>query len=300
VTLAKILVPTDFSETAKKALRQACLLAGRGVRIHLVHRLAPPIPPVAEAPGGVGISVLGNLLDEYVERMRQQVEKGLTEEVETFRREHSGVELTSGVLDVGSTSEAILTAAREWGADLIAMGTHGRSGIDKLITGSVASKVLHHSETNVLVVRADSSLVGGEAEPGSVLVPVDFSDHSQRALGFARQFVEQYGGELRLIHVVELSRTPLRPGGLSSPFEDRPELREKYRQALVDMLGDDRGEVTVAEGSPAGGILWWREKLGCRLVVMGSRGLTGLSHWLLGSVAEKVARFCEVPVVVVK
>jgi nucleotide-binding universal stress UspA family protein len=66
------------------------------------------------------------------------------------------------------------------------------------------------------------------------------------------------------------------------------------------MLGETPGEVTVADGSASGGILWWREKLGARLVVMGSRGITGLERLLVGSTAETVARFCEVPVVVVK
>lgn len=298
--LAKILVPTDFSEPARKALRQACLLAHFGARVHVVHRLALPIPVFTEVPGAAGVSELGSLLDEYVARTRKQAEESLAKLVQDVQHECSGAEVTSEVVEGGSAPEAILRKADEWGADLIAMGTHGRSGIDRLLTGSVASKVLHHSDAHVLVVRADIRLAGAGAELGCVLVPVDFSDHSQRALGLARHLVGRHGGSLHLLHVVELLRTPLRPGGLSSPFEDQPELREKYREALLDMLGKDRGGVTVAEGSPAGGILWWREKLGCGLVVMGSRGLTGLSNWLLGSVAEKVTRFCEVPVVVVK
>jgi nucleotide-binding universal stress UspA family protein len=100
--------------------------------------------------------------------------------------------------------------------------------------------------------------------------------------------------------MVELRRTPLKPGGLSSQLDETPGLREKYLEALRDMLSGSPGDLTVDDGSPAGGILWWREKLGARLVVMGSRGLTGLERLLVGSVAETVARFCEVPVVVVK
>ena len=66
------------------------------------------------------------------------------------------------------------------------------------------------------------------------------------------------------------------------------------------MLGETPGDVRVVDGTPAGGILWWREKLDAGLVVMGSRGITGFERLLLGSVAETVARFCVVPVVVVK
>jgi len=67
------------------------------------------------------------------------------------------------------------------------------------------------------------------------------------------------------------------------------------------MLGDSDGEVAAVDGSSvAGAILRWWETLGAGLVVMGSRGLTGLPHLLVGSVAEKVAGFCEVPVIIVK
>ncbi len=80
-----------------------------------------------------------------------------------------------------------------------------------------------------------------------------------------------------------------------------PGLREKTVAALTDTLGETEAEVAAVDGSSSSGaILNWREKLDARLVVMGSRGLTGLPHLLVGSVAEKVARFCEVPVIIVK
>jgi nucleotide-binding universal stress UspA family protein len=92
----------------------------------------------------------------------------------------------------------------------------------------------------------------------------------------------------------------LTPGGLTSRFDTEPGLRDDYVTALNDMLGDSPGEVAAVDGSPAGAILAWREKWGARLVVMGSRGLAGLPHLLLGSVAETVARYCEVPVIIIK
>jgi nucleotide-binding universal stress UspA family protein len=196
--------------------------------------------------------------------------------------------------------EAIVRKATEWKADLIVMGTHGRRGLDKLLMGSVASSVLHRARHDVMLVRADSELFAEGPDAGPILVPVDFSDHSQRALGLARLVADRYKGRVHLIHVVELLHTPLTPGGLSSRFEESPELKEKYEEALLEMLKDTPGEVTVAEGTVAGEILWWREKLGARLVVMGSRGLSSLKYLFLGSVAEKVARFSEVPVIVVK
>jgi nucleotide-binding universal stress UspA family protein len=162
------------------------------------------------------------------------------------------------------------------------------------------TKVLHRSERNLLLLRSESVLFDPGGKRGPILVPIDFSDHSHRALAWARLLSSRYDVPLHLLHMVELVRTPLKPAGLSSQLEETPGLREKYLEALRDTLGETKGEVTVADGSPAGGILWWREKLGAGLVVMGSRGHSGIDRLLVGSVAEKVVRFCEVPVVVVK
>jgi nucleotide-binding universal stress UspA family protein len=274
--LERILVPTDFSETAERALQQAVLLArSRGIQILVLHNL-PPLLPDPTPVGAIGFSgwmEMGPLLDNYTQ---QAMESDL------------------------DTTAAILRKARSWDADLIAIGTHGRSGLEKLTMGSVATKVLHRSESKLLLLRSESELFDPGRKQGPILVPIDFSEHSQRALAFARLLSSEHGAPLHLLHMVELVRTPLKPAGLSSQLEETPGLREKYMEALSDMLGGTKGDVTVADGSPAGGILWWREKLAAGLVVMGSRGHTGLARLLVGSVAENVVRFCEVPVVVVK
>jgi nucleotide-binding universal stress UspA family protein len=250
--------------------------------------------------GEMGISGLietGRLLDDYTRQLREDSLRRLEE---SRVKAPKGAKVEIALEENIEPHEAILEKARSWNADLIVMGTHGRGGIEKLLMGSVASKVLHRSDRHLMLIRSDSVLFGAEKDAGSILVPVDFSPHAHRALAFARFLASRYGASLHLLHVVELLKTPLEPGGLSSQLEKMPGLREKYTEALRDMLGETKGDVTVADGSPAGGVLWWREKLGSRLVVMGSRGATGLERLLVGSVAETVARFCEVPVAVVK
>lgn len=298
--LSKILVPTDFSEAASKAFDQGLALARRGdVELLLLHRLPSPIPlfPSAAEPGAGSLSEVGHLLDEYTSQIRDQARERLSE---LARRAPEGLRVETLVEERFEPYEAILEKASEWDPDLILMGTHGRQGLDKILMGSVAAQVLHQAQHSVMLVRPDSSLYGVGDDPGTILVPVDFSENSQRALGLARLLAARTGSSVHLIHVVELLHTPFTPGGLSSRFEEDPELKDNYREALTQMLGDTKGEVTVAEGTVEGEILWWREKLGCRLVVMGSRGLSTLKRLLLGSVTEKVARYSEVPVVVVK
>lgn len=298
--LGRILVPTDFSEAAERAFEQAMALARSGdAEILVLHSLPPLIPlvsPMGEA-GVAGLVEMGRLLDDYTRQIREDA----TRKLEGLKEKApKGARVETALEENVEPHEAILRKAQSWNADLIVMGTHGRGGFEKLLMGSVAARVLHRSERNVMLLRSDSILFPSEKDGGSILVPVDFSPHSHRALALARHLSVRYGAALHLLHVVELLHTPLKPGGLSSQLEETPGLREKYLTALRDMLGETPGEVTVADGSASGGILWWREKLGARLVVMGSRGITGLERLLVGSTAETVARFCEVPVVVVK
>jgi nucleotide-binding universal stress UspA family protein len=298
--LERILVPMDFSEAADRAFQQALVLArSGGVRILVLHSL-PRFIPSPTPMGGAGLSSwmdMGPLLDNYNHQLREEA-AGRLEELKG--RIPKDVELETAIEDDLAPEAAILRRANNWNADLIAMGTLGRSGLEKLLMGSVAARVLHRSERNLLLLRSESVLFDPGAKPAPIVVPIDFSDHSQRALALARFLSSRYGSPLHLLHMVELVRRPLTPGGLSSQLEENPGLRERYLEALRDMLGETGGEVTVADGSPAGGILWWREKLGAGLVVMGSRGHSGLERLLVGSVTESVARFCEVPVVVVK
>jgi nucleotide-binding universal stress UspA family protein len=299
--LVKILVATDFSAAGTRAFEQALALDRPGItEILVLHALPPQIPlvaPLGEA-GAAGLLEMGSLLDDVVRGLREEALRNL-EGLKAKAPKGSKVET---VLDekMGSPTEAILRTAQSWSADLIVMGTHGRGGLERLLLGSVASKVLHRSDSNVMIVRSDSILFPLKGGTGPILVPVDFSPHSHRALALARELSSLSNAPLQLLHMVELAHTPLKPGGLSSRLDETPGLREKYETALRDMLGETPGEVRVVDGSPAGGILWWREKLKASLVVMGSRGITGFEKLLLGSVAETVSRFCEVPVTVVK
>lgn len=299
--LKRYLVPTDFSDAAERAFEQALCLAGSGTgEILLVHCLASPVPIFAppSSLGAGGFQEMGRLLDEYTKGLRDEASSKL----EDFqKRAPAGLAIEVAIEESLEPYEAVLHKASEWKADLIVMGTHGRRGLDKLLMGSVASAVLQRTEHDVMLLRADSEIFALGKDPGVILVPVDFSDYSHRALHRARAVASRFGASVHLIHVVELVHTPFKPGGLSSRFEEQPELRDKFRTALKDMLGDTPGDVTIAEGSTvAGEILWWREKLGARLVVMGSRGQAGLKHLIVGSVTDQMARFCEVPVLVVK
>ena len=132
--------------------------------------------PTDAEPAG-GFAEIGSLLDTYISQQREDARRKL-DELAANAPEHVSVTLT--VEESGETDRVILDEAERIGADLIALGTHGRRGLDRLLMGSVATKVLHHARRNVLLVRADSDL-RNTRERSKILVPVDFSDYSHRA-----------------------------------------------------------------------------------------------------------------------
>ena len=141
--LKRILVPTDFSDPSQEALATAMAFARTfGARLDLVHvavEMAYPLPPpvdVATLPVDFG-------------RVLERAEEGLAAEAERVRA--AGVACESSML-VGRPDTEIVDRARSTGADLIVMGTHGRSGLAHALLGSNAERVVQHSPCPVLIV----------------------------------------------------------------------------------------------------------------------------------------------------
>lgn len=298
---AIILHPTDFSDCAERALQQAvCLARLLPAKLHLLHKVVYPAP---QTPADI-LSHLKDarsieaILEQSIDAPGRQARERLNRMVEEVRMQD--VEVDAFIEASRDPFEAIMDRVAEIQPDLIVMGTHGRTGAEKVLIGSVAEKVLRHAPCDVMTLRADSAVFGGEDAFGPILVPVDFSDYSARAVVAARRLLTAVGGSVCLLHVVEPVHAPFQPGGFVSRLKADPSLADKYRTALEGMRDGTTGKVMVAEGNVAGRILEVRQHTQAKLVVMGTRGLSGLKHFLRGSVAEKVTRFCEVPVLTVK
>jgi nucleotide-binding universal stress UspA family protein len=140
-----------------------------------------------------------------------------------------------------------------------------------------------------------------------ILVPVDFSEHSQRALDDAIGLAQKFGAELHLLHCYEVYPA----GAIGFPYNVAiPETYEReIREAATARLASWREKV-IAQGiraeqhlvvdRPSHGIVALAEKLPADLIVIGTYGLTGLQHVLLGSVAERVLRHAPCSVLTVK
>ncbi len=148
----KILVPTDFSEPSNEALQTAVGFARVfGAGIELVHVFVEPAyvlpPPVEMATFPFDMTQVLMRLETALEAQRDRVrEAGIPVEMTTLQ---------------GRAAPEIVAHAKKVGADLIVMGTHGRSGFQHALLGSVAERVVHHSPCPVLVVPARERAAAG-------------------------------------------------------------------------------------------------------------------------------------------
>ena len=138
-----------------------------------------------------------------------------------------------------------------------------------------------------------------------ILVPVDFSDHSQRALDEAIGLAKVFGSELHLLHCYQIHPTAIAPYGIVVPEAFELDIRTAAAQRLSEWREKAsaqgvRVQEHITAHFPAEEIAAMADQLGIDLIVMGTRGLTGLKHVLLGSVAERTIRLAKCPVLTVK
>jgi len=216
----------------------------------------------------------------------------------------------------GSPAEMILEIAANEGATMIAMSTHGRSGIARWIMGSVAEKVVRASTVPVLLVRSFSRSPQGDLHPAvaqelafqRILVPVDGSPASTAVVEPALKFGKLAGAEMRVLHVrpMLITPSPILPGmeaGTSIvPLPTIPPDEDPVVTAVADRFRASGLKVlhVSVEGDPAAEILDRSATQGVDLIVMGTHGRSGVSRWLTGSVAERVLRESIVPLLLVR
>jgi nucleotide-binding universal stress UspA family protein len=216
----------------------------------------------------------------------------------------------------GSPEEVILDAAAAEGATMIAMTTHGRSGIARWSMGSVAEKVARASAVPVLLVRSFRRSPNGDLLPAAaeelpfrrILVPVDGSPPSAASVGPALEFGKLTGAEMVVLHVrpLVIPPSPILPGmEAAAPIFQPPTtvpLQDPVVTPAADRFGGAGLKVTPVsvEGDAAAEILDRSATQDIDLIVMGTHGRSGLPRWLTGSVAERVLRAATVPLLLVR
>jgi len=290
--IRSLLVPTDFSSASRAAgLRAASLAAPDGAALHLLHVLHfPPLAP----PYDVSVPAA------VWEGVRQGAEAKLEEEREALEAQAGAAKVTGELADTGETAESIARAADAHEADLIVMGTHGRSGISRLLLGSVAERTLRTAARPVLAVREETANASRPIR--KILLAVDYSAHSDRAAELAAGLAARLGASVDVVHAFDLpvEYVPYTsPEGMALEEAIRARAGERL-EAIRRKLEETSVQATVhaRRGHASAVIGELAEEVGCDLIVMGTRGDSGLSHALLGSVAERTLRTAPCSVLV--
>ncbi len=295
-----ILVPLDGSPLAEQAVPLASHIAQRAgskLRLVLVHRLPPaPLDPVAAK------------LFTSIELATRKSERGYLRGIQAKLRD-GGMRLTSPVTLTGAPGPALAQYVRELGIDLVVMATHGRGGIRRAWLGSVADHLIRNLEIPVLLVRPGEGGAPPHRPPGvgQILVPLDGSPLAEEALHPAAELARIWDTELTLLQVVapvQLSIDAAVPFPSSYDEELTAMGRTQAQDYLDDMVEGVHGQglratgVAVVGWNTVDAILDVARPERVALVVLATHGRGGLRRLALGSVADKVVRGAEVPVLV--
>jgi nucleotide-binding universal stress UspA family protein len=288
---AKILCPIDFSAGSRQAMRMAIRVANRsGAELVLAH--VWHLPAIAY---NTELAYPTGAIDAMIADERRGLEAAVHEATSLGARNASSRFLS------GLPREQLVELLSDPDFELVVIGTHGRSGIPRLLLGSVAEQVVRHAPCTVLAVH--------EHDHGAafkrILCPVDFSDSSQRAVDAAAELVERgHDAEITLLHIIELPVTysgePTVRGFVESLDHHATTLLEAWATRLRTVVPVPV-VVRTRIGTPGGQTLAALHQLPAYdLVVVGSHGRTGLRRVLLGSVAEKIVRHAACPVLVAR
>jgi nucleotide-binding universal stress UspA family protein len=296
IDIRRILCPTDFSAFSARALEHAVTIAAwYEAALTVLH----VVPDTALAASGLAYMANPMLLDPA---LRQAIQTDLSSVVAPARRVGLHAE---GVLREGKPAAEIVRVAQELHADLVVMGTHGRSGVQRWVVGSVAETVLRRAACPVLTVPALAPERPSPMFFKRILCATDFSPASEAAVSFAASLAEEADACLLLVHVLDRPGEGARPesgpdgDGHRSDFEYAARAR---LQRAVPREARERGlpEEIVTCGRVAPEILRLAAEREAGLIVMGVHGRSLLDLMAFGSVTHQVVREAVCPVLTVR
>ena len=278
--LHKILVPLDGSTVAESVMPHLRGLASDlGSHLYIL---------------GVGMGRkerrVNRLLEDYVGRTAADLRS------DSIKAE--------ALLLYGNAADKILDYAAENDVDLIAMATHGRSGITRWWMGSIAEKVVSEAATPVLVVpskRPRKTQAAPQLHFHKILAPLDGSDIGQAALPYVETLAKETGASVSALQVISppgtIEASVLGGSDWRKFVKAMHDAAENYLGGVAERLNGKGIKTTleVLTGDPADRILEYAADKKVDLIAMSTHGRTGLARWVLGSVTDKVLHGAKVP-----
>ena len=287
---AHILCPVDFSDTSQHALDHAAAIAHRDqARLTVLYVFANlpamDVPPLVLSPADR-------------ERIRVDLQR-------MCAKVPPAVQVDLRVREAERVPPTILAEQADVGADLMVLGTHGRSGFQHMILGSITEKVIRNVKCPTLVVppRAPDVAPGAPVRLTRILCPIDFSDSSMKAFAQARAMAEETGARLTAIAVVDIAYE-LRDSSMLASIDVESIARateSETRRRLAGLVGHGAKTIdaVVASGPAPATVLERAAQEGTDLIVMGVHGRGALDLRLFGSTTHQVIRRATCPVLVI-
>jgi nucleotide-binding universal stress UspA family protein len=293
----RMLIPLDGSKVAEQVLPYARFLA---------KALAIPVE-LLEVVDPEALALLSNPRQgRYVDTVLAEGIENSKNYLEAIGRSFQGAKVKS-LVEKGKAEDVVIEKAAADKNTLIVMATHGRSGIQRWLLGSVADKVLHGATNHVLLVRAnDGGKTDGEAALKTVIVPLDGSTLAEQVLPYVVELAKKVKLELVLMRAYAL------PPAISAEdygfysadlldhleAEARDYLAEKMNG--VKQKGVENVTSVVNTGYGAEEIITLGRHTPDNFIAMSTHGRSGIQRWVLGSVTDRVVRHSGDPVLIVR
>jgi nucleotide-binding universal stress UspA family protein len=298
----KILIPLDGSKTAESVLPYARTCAGKlGANVELL-----AVADIIDM-GRTVSAADGLYLDQILEDETHRLSDYLAQVAKTF----AGVTVKPR-LETGNAADAIIDTAAADKGTLVMMATHGRSGLNRFLLGSVAEKVLRGTMNPLLLVRATAEIdSGGEAPLKTIVVPLDGSELAETVLPTVEELAKKLDLEIVLLRTFAIPYAAYTAAGegfydpinlealltglrqeTSEYLEHKTEALKRRRVAKVSFI--------AKEGIAADEIIAYGRETPDNLIAMCTHGRSGVRRWVLGSVTETVVRHSGDPVLIVR
>jgi len=289
---SKLLVPLDGSRLSEGILPHARSLAkALSVPLELLQVIDWDAIPAITDPQ------FGRYIDTAKADMKKNSIDYLNSVAGSFLK---SLNVTRSV-EIGNTAEVIVDRAASQSGTLIAMSTHGRSGLQRWVLGSIAAKVLHTATNPILLVRATKKRVTNkEVALKMVLVPLDGSALAEQVLTHITTLAKKMMLKVVLLRVYDVSGDTPHMQKITKIVRDASRTYLEEKVGLLRGEGLEKVSYLLLKGRAAGRIVDIARETPDNLVAMCTHGRSGIGRWVLGSVTDRVVRHCGDPVLVIR
>jgi len=279
--MKKILVPIDFSDCSRLAVDFASNLARKvNGEIYLLYVLETEEPDTGLGSSGSwagaeAVSTVPYMIGR-LRRVKTEMENFISENGLNTANIHDSAE-------VGVPYIKINEAAEKYNAEVIIMGTHGVSGMQKVLIGSVAEKVVQHANIPVLTIKERKTV-----NPTNIIFASDFTEEADNIFEKVRDFAAIYNAKIHLLNVAD---------------RDDENKNEKQHSLLRTFAIRHNAEDFPYHIFPAAkkeeGILLYSKEINADLIAIGTHGRSGLARFFNGSISVELVNHSFCPVLTV-